>query len=136
MGSPLSPIVANIFMEHFETKALETAPHPPGLWKRFVDDTFVIIERRFKEEFFQHINSIDKNIQFTAESTREDGTMPFLDTLVIPQNDGSLLTTVYRKPTHTNNTWSGIATMPYLPSTVLSAHCFTGPRMCALQKNN
>ena len=26
MGSPLSPIVANIYMEHFETKALETAP--------------------------------------------------------------------------------------------------------------
>ena len=31
MGSPLSPIVANIFMENFETKALETAPHPPSL---------------------------------------------------------------------------------------------------------
>ena len=28
MGSPLSPIVANMYMEHFETKALETAPHP------------------------------------------------------------------------------------------------------------
>ena len=36
MGSPLSPIVANIYMEHFETKALETAPHPSSLWKRFV----------------------------------------------------------------------------------------------------
>ena len=36
MGSPLSPIVANIYMEHFETRALETAPHPQafgrGLW--------------------------------------------------------------------------------------------------------
>ena len=28
--------------------------------------------------------------------------MPFLDTLFIPQVDESLLTTVYRKPTHTN----------------------------------
>ena len=32
MGSPLSPIVANIYMEHFEAKALETAPHSPSLW--------------------------------------------------------------------------------------------------------
>ena len=37
MGSPLSPIVANIFMEKFEEEALATAPHPTqvcgeGMW--------------------------------------------------------------------------------------------------------
>ena len=102
MGLPLSPIVANIFMEKFEIEALQTAPHPRSLFKRFVDDTFVILEAQYKDEFFHQINSTDDNIKFTAETTKADGAMPFLDTLVTPQSDGSLSTTVYRRPTHTN----------------------------------
>lgn len=30
MGSPVSPLVANLFMEWFEKRALETAVHPPS----------------------------------------------------------------------------------------------------------
>ena len=102
MESPLSPIVANIFMENFEKEALETAPLPPSLWKKFVDDTSVILEEQHKDEFFHHINSLDENIKFTAETTKGDGSIPFLDTLVTSQSDGSLQTKVYRKPTNTN----------------------------------
>ena len=40
MGSPISPIVANLYMENFEVSALSTSPNPPLMWKRFVDDTF------------------------------------------------------------------------------------------------
>ena len=55
MGSPISPIVANLFMEDLETKALATSPAPPTLWKRFVDDTFIIIHRAEKDNFLQHL---------------------------------------------------------------------------------
>ena len=36
MGSPVSPIVANLYMEHFEGEVLKSASHPlgtgTGLW--------------------------------------------------------------------------------------------------------
>ena len=51
MGSPISPIVANLFMEEFEVRAIETAKNPPKLWKRIVDDTCVILSSGSKEEF-------------------------------------------------------------------------------------
>ena len=37
MGSPISPIVANLYVEYFEQKALNTAS-TPRLWCRYVDD--------------------------------------------------------------------------------------------------
>ena len=67
-----------------------------------MDDTFVILETAYKEEFFQHLNGIEEKIQFTAENTRADGSLPFLDTLITVEEDGSLSTSIYRKPTHTN----------------------------------
>ena len=75
---------------------------PQASGRGFVDDTFVILETTYKEEFFQHINGIEEKTQFTAENTRADGSLPFLDTLVTVKEDGSLSTSIYRKPTHTN----------------------------------
>ena len=77
LGHHSAPLWQNIYMEHFEAKALETAPHPPSLWKRYVDDTFVILETAYKEEFFHHLNSIEEKIQFTAENTRLMDHYPF-----------------------------------------------------------
>ncbi|KAK4871974.1 hypothetical protein RN001_016098 [Aquatica leii] len=42
MGSPLSPVVANIFMESFETVPLESSILKPKVWFRYVDDTFIV----------------------------------------------------------------------------------------------
>ena len=102
MGSPIRSIVANLFMEDCEVKAINTAKIPPKMWKRYVDDTCVILDSTTKEEFFDHINSIDPKIQFTSENSNPNGSIPFLDTLVMPQPDGSIKTTVLRKPAHTD----------------------------------
>ena len=72
------------------------------MWKRFVDDTCVIIKEIHKQEFLEHINSIDPHIQFTSEDSKDDGSMPFLDMLITPTEDWRLNITVYRKPTHTD----------------------------------
>ena len=103
MGSPVRPIVANLYMEYLGQKALSTAPHPtPKFWHRYVDDTFVIHKEVNKQDFLQHINSVDPAIKFTMEDNKEDGSIPFLDTIVKPEEDGSLSITVYRKSTHTD----------------------------------
>ena len=97
-------------MGFFEDRALSTAVNPPRWWKRFVDDTFFILKKDKKEEFLQHINSVDPSIQFTTEEQKEDGSMPFLDILVTPQEDGTLTSKVYRKPTLQINICNGIVT--------------------------
>ena len=87
-------------MEEFEIKALNTAPHPPSLWRRSVDDTFAVIQSAHKDSFIEHINSTYHKIQWTKEDCKSDGSMPFWTPWAYPP-DGSFSTTVYRKPTHT-----------------------------------
>ena len=49
MGSPVSPIVANLYMEYLEQKALSTASHPlgsgAGLWMTPLSSTRMSINR-------------------------------------------------------------------------------------------
>jgi hypothetical protein len=101
MGSSLSPIVSNIFMEHFEKLALNLAQYKPSLWLQHVDDTFVVWPHgpEWLQNFLNHLNSLRASIHFTME-TESDSVIPFLDVLVI-RKGMTLAIRVYKKPTHT-----------------------------------
>ena len=86
MGSPCSPVVANIYMEYFENLALgPELPVPVKDWKRYVDDVFSIIPKGNRNQMLQYLNSIDPHIKFTIEQPNGEGGIPFLDTSQTPR---------------------------------------------------
>ena len=102
MGSPCSPVVANIYMEYFENMALgPELPVPIKDWKRYVDDVFSIIPKGNRAILLQYLNSIDPHIKFTIEQPNAEGGIPFLDTFPKPKGE-KIAVAVYRKPTHTD----------------------------------
>ena len=105
MGSPLSPVAVNMFMEWLEEEAIKTAPAEckPRMWKRYVDDILEIVDRGQIHNLTNHLNQVDptENIKFTFEE-ESDGEIAFLDTKLIRKTDGSIKLDIYRKPTHTN----------------------------------
>ncbi|CAH1242806.1 Hypp6981 [Branchiostoma lanceolatum] len=101
MGSPVSPIVANLFMEWFESRALATFPSPPKVWVRYVNDAGAVMKSSLIEPFHRHLNSIHPNIKFTKE-LEENGSLPMLDVLMSRKEDGWLKFSVFRKSTHTD----------------------------------
>ena len=81
MGSPCSPVVANIYMEYFENLALgPELPVPVKDWKRYVDDVFSIIPKGNLDKMLQYLNSINPHINFTIEQPNKEEGIPFLDT--------------------------------------------------------
>ncbi len=85
MGSSLSPLIACIFMEEFESQTLAQAPQRPLAWWRYVDDVLILYDNKKLDinNRLQHSNSADptESIKFTLELESNDS-LPFLDTLI------------------------------------------------------
>ena len=87
-------------MEVIEEQAIQSATTPPKTWKRFVDDSFAIINKNAITSFHDTLNSIDLHIKLTIEHEKDEQ-IAFLDMLISRRNN-SVSIHVYRKPTHTD----------------------------------
>ena len=80
MGAKMALAFANIFVSAIETEIINTSPHNPLVWKRFIDDIFSLwnIHKDDTYSFDQLANYHHPTIKFTAEVS--DTETVFLDT--------------------------------------------------------
>ncbi|BHF60629.1 hypothetical protein SprV_0100359400 [Sparganum proliferum] len=98
VGSPISGFIAEAVLQRLELLVFQH--HRPKFWARYVDDTFVVIERDQVLTFQEHLNAVFPDIQFTMEE-EENNQLAFLDVLVFRKDCGGLKTKVFRKATNT-----------------------------------
>ena len=100
MGSPISPVIANIVMEELETVSLSKVHFNLIFYKRYVDDIITCLRLEDLQILLDTFNSFHARLQFTHE-IEKDSCLSFLDTIVIRSNN-RIITNWYHKPS-----WSG-----------------------------
>ncbi len=108
MGGRLSPVLACIFMEDLEERAIQMCLVAPRLYKCYVND-IVVIWDLLKGPYsllLDILNEQNLSIHLTAED-EQNGSLPFLDLLITrPGYTGSTKRpyslAVFQKPTHSD----------------------------------
>ena len=92
MGSPLAPVLANLFMGDYEKEWLSNYNGAsPSYYTRYVDDIFSVFNLRDEaKRFFSYLNSTHPNVILTME-TKDNKVIPFLDVLI--DNRSNILNT-------------------------------------------
>ena len=95
MGSPLGPVLDNIFVGFYEEK-LFSQKSKPSTYFRYVDDTFAMFRNEEESDnFFKQLNCLHLFLKFTFEKEKNNF-LSFLDVNVERTATG-FETSVYRK---------------------------------------
>ena len=93
------PALANIFVGFHESRLFNNTVKP-GVYFRYVDDTFVIFGSELEcDRFHVNLNQLHPALKFTVEK-EQNNSLNFLDVSVEKGGTG-FLTSIYRKPTFT-----------------------------------
>lgn len=97
MGSPLSPILADIVMQDLEERALSCISFRLPFYFRYVDDIALAAPSAHIPVILNTFNSLHKRLNFTIEIA-SNNILNFLDTSIIVNNN-LIEFNWYRKPT-------------------------------------
>ena len=99
MGSPLGPLLTNVFTCHIK-ETLQQQGKLPSYHRRYVDDTFTIKpDRKAAENFLKTLNTCHSSLRFTMK-LEANSVLPFLGVSLV--NGAPMINTkFYVKPTNT-----------------------------------
>ena len=97
MGSPLSPILADIVMEALLKTVVARMPFNIPFIRKYVDDLILALPKDQLEYALDMFNSYNHHLQFTKEDESYNK-LPFLDTIIERHADQSVSTRWYSKP--------------------------------------
>ena len=99
MGSCLSPLLANIFMEYFETQLLPTIKRSEVVWLRYVDDILCIYptdDDVINDDssaditiFLPKLNNLTPHIQFTVEEEENNSLISSMSKSLEPKGNSA-----------------------------------------------
>ena len=97
MGSPVGPLLANIFVSRFDAELGSFSK----FYFRYVDDVIRTLRVGGRQYLLDFVNSMHPNLKFTIEEPDETNGLAFLDMKVHRLADGTLSSEWYRKNTDT-----------------------------------
>ena len=102
MGSPMAPVLANIFMGFYESKWLnEYNLNKPKFYLRYVDNILAAFDNEYDSlNFLNFLNNRHPNIKFTIEKPNNHS-IAFLDVFISGINNQNLTLQAYHKSTYT-----------------------------------
>lgn len=99
-SSPISVVISENVRQNVERIFLNNS-FDIKLWRRYVDDCFVIVKKDQIDQLSYLINSVKPNIKFTCEKEQNSQ----LTFLIMRQTNGSMRFSVHRKPTNSGKYW-------------------------------
>ncbi|XP_023725557.1 uncharacterized protein LOC111874349 [Cryptotermes secundus] len=106
MGSPLSSLMAEVFLQHFEQRKVKLLLEDKRIiyYNRYVDDIIMIYNRSkiTPQYILDQFNKQNNNLQFTLNE-EDNNQITYLD-LQLTNNHGQVRMEIFRKPTSTDTT--------------------------------
>ena len=113
IGTKMAPSYAVLFMDAIESAFLDSVAQKPLIWWRYIDDIFLVWEHGENTliDFIAELNAFHPSVKFTSEWSKK--CINYLDVSVSKEEDGTLLTDLYTKPTDTHQYLHWTSCHPY-----------------------